>query len=383
MSKVLVPEKNDCEVMSKVLVPEKNECEVMSKVLVPEKNDCEVMSKALLPQDLMLYIFHLVPIYCLIDSARYVSKHWAATFNQLDSRRVRSTTGIFVENPYFPRDSYFLEFKDDAFETISLPTPPNMGYLIGTCNGIFMFSTPDKDMIYLANPILKCWLRLAPFPISRSTINFMNQCTIACVPRTAKFKVFFQDIVVSDAPSYSYSYVFYVLRVGIDNSWKEIARKEAPRNGHISWKPLYSGGNHLYWITSEGIIVFHVDKEIIVREYPLCLPLRPKPNYLWTGNHIACIATKSCCKAYQIHILDFDSGKWSLYHETGPFDYTTPQLKFLLWINHQIIFIVALSEQYIHFAYNVNTKQFTKIDHIAVHPSHHVWLHTNTLVSLP
>ncbi|CAL5195647.1 unnamed protein product [Lathyrus oleraceus] len=357
-------------------------------------NGCKVMSKLLLPQDLMLHIFHLLPIYCLIDSARYVSKHWAATFNQLDGRRLRSTPGILVENRLSKGNFYFLEFKDDVnagFETIYLPTPPNMGFLMGTCHGILMLLAPDGH-IFLANPILKCWLRLPRFYVSQcqSPLYIMNRCAIACVPHTAKFKLFFQDIVIVPGAIF---YVFYVLRVGTDNSWKEIARKEAPRDGHISWKPLYSGGNDLYWITSEGIIVFSVDKEIIVREYPLYVSLhRRTPNYLWTGTHISCILTKRSYKEYEIHLLDFDSGKWSLYHETGPFDYTTasghnliaPKVKFRLWINDQIIFTVDLTEKritYLHFAYDVKTKQFTKIEDID-EGYYEAWLHTNTLVSL-
>ncbi|CAL5195658.1 unnamed protein product [Lathyrus oleraceus] len=114
---------------------------------------------------------------------------------------------------------------------------------------------------------------------------------------------------------------------------------------------------------------------------------------LWTGTHLSCIVTKRSYKAYEIHILDFDSGKWSLYHEmVCGHNLITPKgsknvefLEFLLWIDDQIIFVVTLSEGItmtdIHVAYNVKTKQFTKIQGIG-DSDYRVWLHTNTLLSL-
>ena len=58
-----------------------------------------------------------------------------------------------------------------------------------------------------------------------------------------------------------------MLRIGLDNLWNEIARKEAPLQGNFFRQILYSGGNDLYWITNDKVIVMDVDKEIIVREY--------------------------------------------------------------------------------------------------------------------
>jgi len=34
---------------------------------------------------------------------------------------------------------------------------------------------------------------------------------------------------------------------------------------------IYSGDNDIYWITTEEVIMIDVDKEIIVREYPIPL----------------------------------------------------------------------------------------------------------------
>jgi len=65
-----------------------------------------------------------------------------------------------------------------------------------------------------------------------------------------------------------------------------------------------------------------VDKEIIVREYPLPPVLNSlNPKYLLMGSHLSCIAAKDLNKTFEIYILDFVSGKWSLYYEMGHFDY--------------------------------------------------------------
>jgi len=195
-------------------------------------------------------------------------------------------------------------------------------------------------------------------------------------------------------------YVFYVLRIGIDNSWKEIARKEAPRDWFFPWQPLYSGGNDIYWITIDDIIVMDVDREIIVGEYPLPnvpMPGDRVPIFLSMGNHLSCIAYKDeSYEAYQIYILDFDSGEWSLYHEMGHFDYVSAcgrelnnlsSVVFRFWVNDQIIFRVTsprlnmLLDKVTHFGYNVETKQLTCIEGIDAEGGYEVWLHTNSPVS--
>ncbi|XP_058745515.1 uncharacterized protein LOC131618271 [Vicia villosa] len=379
-----------------------------NKNMKQNSNSCEVISKLLLPQDLMFHIFTLVPPHYLFNSARYVCKPWDAAiassrFAELCERfHVRSKPGLYIENRNSHTSSYFLEFKDDVngqFERTDLGTPQKMGYLIGTCDGILLISSMARHIV-VVNPILKCWLKIPRFPISQHHIVVGCQCTITRVPRTAKFKLFFAHVLEVSGVSW---YVFYVLRIGIDNSWKEIDRKEAPLHWCFSGKPLYSGGNDLYWITNNEVIVMDVDREIVVREYPLpprmMLGSSPFEILLWMGGRLSCIAYNYSYSKYQIYILDFDSRKWSLYHEMGPFDYMAAcghnlntAAVFRLWINNQIIFRVQLLPQnqnqigngliYMHFSYNVETKQLTKIEDIEV-GDFAVWLHTNSLASLP
>ncbi|AET00330.1 hypothetical protein MTR_5g090860 [Medicago truncatula] len=367
---------------------------------------CKEIPKVLLPEDLLFDIFSLVPLNCIINSTRYVCKTWGTSIRSSDFAKVyqrngRSKLGLYVEKRMEESSSYFLDIKDDMsgqFERIDLGTPQTMGDLISTCDGILLLSNRCRQN-FVVNPILKCWLRIPLFPISHERIVFRDQFIIARVPCTDKFKLFSLVIhVVSGA----FWYVFYALRIGIDNSWKEIARKEAPLKGFSFQRPIYSGGNDLYWITNEEVIVMDVDKEIIVREYsfpPVSTLGRPPLKSLWMGNCLSCIVYKDHFqKRYQIYTLDFDSGEWSLYHEMGPFNYVAAsgnQLNimsaiFRLWINDQIIIRVAIrpirnmltNEKNIHFSYNVKTKQLTKIEGIAS-GDFEVWLHTNSLFSFP
>jgi hypothetical protein len=297
--------------------------------------------------------------------------------------------------------SYFLEFKDDVngqFERTDLGTPPRMGHVIGTCDGILLLSMNRYRQTFVVNPILKCWLKLKIPPFPKSVEYKVLGCRrfIARVPHTAKFKLFYVYVVEVSGVVW---YVWCVIRIGIDKSWKEIARKESSRNMYMCLRLLYSGGNNLYWITETEVIVMDVDREIILREYPLHLfstvstYLLTVSTYLLMGNRISCIVYKDL--SYEIYVLDFDSGKWFLYHEMGPFDYAVAcgheldirSAVFCLWINDQIIFRVYQRQnqtgiKIVYFGYNVKTKQLTKIEGIDV-GNFEVWLHTNSLVSLP
>ncbi|XP_004510667.1 uncharacterized protein [Cicer arietinum] len=360
---------------------------------------CNVISKLLLPKDLMFDIFSFIPLNCLLKYARYVCKSWAAIISSsefaevYELHRARFKPGLYVENCIEQSSSYFMDINgvNGQFEMIDFGTPSKMGNVISTCDGILLLTNICRQII-IANPILKCWLRIPPIPNSQKPVVISLQCTIARVPRTGKFKLFFIDILEVSGADW---YVFYVLRIGIDNSWKEIARKEAPDEWCFLWKPLYSGDNDLYWITFDEVIVMDVDKEIIIRECPLPFTSMfsgPLSMLLWMGNRLSCIKNKGFSTTYQIFILDFDTGNWSLYHEMGPFDYAAAcgrelkimTVEFRLWIDDQIIFQVALCEtgKRINFSYNIKTRQLTKIEGIA-EGYFEVWLHTNSLVSLP
>jgi hypothetical protein len=157
-------------------------------------------------------------------------------------KRVRSLTRTAYPNPYHMTlgSSYFLEFKNyvsGQFQRTNLGTPQRMGHIIGTCDGMLLLRN-SSNQIFFVNPLLKCWLRLPYYPISlqRPTV-FKYQGTIARVPRSSKFKLFLADCIEILGVFW---YVLYVLRIGKDNSWKEIFRKESPLQRHFKCQALYS-----------------------------------------------------------------------------------------------------------------------------------------------
>lgn len=372
-------------------------------------DSCNVISMLLLPKDLMIDIFSFVPLHCLLKYARYVCKSWAAIIDSsefaeaYELHRARfKPAGLFVKN-CTELSTYFMDINgvNGQFETLDLETPYNMGDVFSSCDGILLLVDSWRQII-IANPILKWWLRIPPTPHSHKSLAISSQCTLARVPRTGKLKLFYIDILeVSGA----HWYVFYVLRIGIDNSWKEIARKRAPNNACGFFRgPLNSAGNDLYLIAVDEVIVMDVDKEIIIRECPLSFTSSMFSGLLlvllWMGNRLSYIK-KGFSTTYQIFILDFDTGNWSLYHEMGPFDHAAAcghklvGVDFLLWIDDQIMIQAALcaTGKRIYFSYNIKTRQLTKIELTKIEWSKiegiaevtyfNVRRHTNSLVSLP
>ncbi|XP_073226353.1 uncharacterized protein [Cicer arietinum] len=356
----------------------------------------ELFSK--LPRDLMLAILSLVPLKCLLNSARHVSKPWATA---IQACLPAKPPGLYIESLIPTVTSYFLNIQDyvkGQSERIYLGPPLKLGFIVAICDGMLLLCN-CFGLTYVVNPILKCCFRFPPLPSSKQGVH--RRSTIACVPRTAKFKVFLIDCQNVSRVNW---YIFYVLRIGIDTTWKEIVRKEYNLRDYkccLLWKPVYNGDNDIYWITRDGVIVMDVDKEIIIREYPLppqrgVYNINPNAVYLWMGDRLSCIVDEKDTITYQIFTLDMDSGKWTLYHVIGPFDNTICPRKrgfdfdiqgtvvlFLFWFNDQIIFRVEfiptrmprksyiqmsmsstrrLPTEKVHFCYNVKTRQLTKID---------------------
>ncbi|KAK7261887.1 hypothetical protein RIF29_28210 [Crotalaria pallida] len=360
----------------------------------------------------MIDILSRVPAECLINSARYVCKPWAtliasshfadahvrhahASSSQLISLVVADfamTTEKYCLYSLYTKDKYRTDFR--------LPTRM-MRYsaLVNSCDGIMlMLCFDDTTGCFVVNPVLKCWLSLPPLPAPIDLVCD-SDLAIVRVPRsTAKFKVF---LLIPN--------VVYVLTIGIDISWREIYRKEA--NVSIDfYHAVCSGANDLYWIRRDGVTGIDIDKEIITWKYPLpSLPNGFFVNYLCMGNHLSCVLnlnqnTKTSFGKAKIYILDTDIGKWSLFHEMGPFDfvpafdcehYDAIVSRFCFWIKEQLIFRASLNpirkegeeeikghDRYVYFSYNVKTRKATKIEGIDEN-LRHMYLHTSSLVSLP
>jgi len=130
---------------------------------------------------LMLYIFTLVPLSCLLNSARFVCKSWATVIHSsrfveaYEQRRPRSKLGLYVENLMKQGRSYFLKFNDDVngqFERFDFGIPENLGYIISTWDGL-LFLSSNCGQFFVVNPILKCCLKIPPTPISTTFSSWL------------------------------------------------------------------------------------------------------------------------------------------------------------------------------------------------------------------
>jgi len=120
-----------------------------------------------LPQDVMLAILCLVPLTCLLNSARYVSKHW---FTAIPFCLRLKPPGLYVVNIKSGRKSYFLDHVNG--QKIHFGTPSKMGTLLDTCHGILLLCKGIR-LTFAVNPILKLCFKIPIYPTrSKGSIRF-------------------------------------------------------------------------------------------------------------------------------------------------------------------------------------------------------------------
>ena len=120
-----------------------------------------------------------------------------------------------------------------------------------TCHGILLLYKGLR-LTFAVNPILKSCFKIPIYPTHSKRVIRLRS-TIAHVPTIAQFKLFVADVLNVSGADW---YVFYVLTIGVDHTWKEIAtRKQAILDAQLFWKPVYNGQNHIYWITNDGVTV--------------------------------------------------------------------------------------------------------------------------------
>lgn len=112
-----------------------------------------------LPQDVMLAILCLVPLDCLLNSARYVSKHW---FTAIPSCLRLKPPGLYVINIKSGRKSYFLDHVNG--QKIHFGTPSKMGTLLDSCHGILLLCRGNR-LTFAVNPILSPALKFQFIPL--------------------------------------------------------------------------------------------------------------------------------------------------------------------------------------------------------------------------
>ncbi|KAI9074278.1 hypothetical protein K1719_043763 [Acacia pycnantha] len=333
-------------------------------------------------EDMLFDILTWLPAECLLSSARYTCKSWAALIRSSDfaeKHLLRSKLGIFLQSTKRPYGAQFLEVKDNGEFGVTTLNPDFPGRFVNSCDGLILLYENSSGVLHVTNPVTKQCVRV---PMLLSHKLMYPPCAIVRVPRTGEFKLFASRIVTESEVCYSH---WHVLRPGRDSSWTRIAVE----TGDFEFRctPIYTGGNDLYWITELRVIVMDVDRETF-RQFPLPQgPHRWHSQYLKMENRLASIIFVGG-EGFQMHTFDPDSGNWTLYHEMKHLDYPTDGIEFLseffaLWMNEELIIKLILlpTLNTLFFSYDMKTGgRLKKIDAIQ-EGSFDVGLHTNSLVS--
>ncbi|KAI9127009.1 hypothetical protein K1719_001568 [Acacia pycnantha] len=355
-------------------------------------------SSGCLPEDVMFNILTRLQAEWLHNSARFTCKSWAAMICRSDfveAHLLRAKAGIFLQSTRPPYGAHFLEVKDNGEYGITALSPQFPGQYLNSCDGLILLSQKATGDLHVVNPVTLQTLNVPKL------LNSNLDCppaAIVRVPRTGEFKLFASLVQTQSEVCYSH---WHVLRFGKDASWTSFASE----SGDFKFRctPIYCGGNDLYWITQDHVIVMDVDKETL-RKFPL-----PRKHHKFYTQFFK-IETRMAslvflgAHGYKIHIFEADSGKWRLHHQMGIFDdyYNYPRdddsdevlyfsESFGVGINQEVIFKVIIEPalKASLYSYNVETLEPREIDVIPEglfngafkEGSFEVGLHTNSLVS--
>ncbi|XP_028764418.1 uncharacterized protein LOC114722540 [Neltuma alba] len=336
-----------------------------------------------LPEDTLIDILTWLPAECLLSSARYTCKYWATLIRSstfAEKQLLRSKPGIFLQSTKRPYGAQFLEVKDNGEFGVTTLNPDFPGRFVNSCDGLILLYENATGVLHVTNPVTKRCVKVRPMLLSPKLIY--PPCAIVRVPRTGEFKLFASLVRTESEVCYNH---WHVLRLGKHFSWEKIAVE--PGDFKFRCSPIYTGGNELYWITEQRVIVMDVDKETF-RQFLLPQgPHRWHPQYLKMENLLASIIFVGG-EGFQMHIFDPDSGKWTLHHEMKYLDYPTGGIEFLseffaVWINQELIIKLILlpTLNTLFFSYDMKTGgRLKKVDAIQ-EGSFDVGLHANSLVS--
>ncbi|XP_054779715.1 uncharacterized protein LOC129287540 [Prosopis cineraria] len=335
-----------------------------------------------LPEDALFDILTWLPAECLLSSARYTCKYWAAMICSSDfaeKHLLRSKPGIFLQSTKRPYGAWFLDVKDNGEFGVTTLNPDFPGRFVNSCDGLIVLYENARGVLNVTNPVTKQRVKV---PMLLSPNLMYPPCAVVRVPRTGEFKLFASRVLTESEVCYCH---WHVLRLGKDSAWTRISVE--PGDFEFRCTPIYTGGNDLYWITEKRVIVMDVEKETF-QQFPLPQgPHRWYAQYLKMENRLASVIWVAG-EGFQMQVFDPDSGNWNLYHEMKCLDYPTGDIEFLseffaLWINQELIIKLILlpTLNTLFFSYDMKTGgRLKKIDAIQ-EGSFDVGLHTNSLVS--
>ncbi|KAI4353580.1 hypothetical protein L6164_002519 [Bauhinia variegata] len=332
-----------------------------------------------LPEDVFCYVLSRLAAKCLYSNARYVCKPWATIIRSshfIETQLCHANPGLFVQSTAYPYGAYIFDIKENEQFEVTDKKPQYPGRFLNSFQGLALFYQYATGIVYVANPIT---MQVARVPDLLKCKLAYPPCAIVRVPRTGEFKLFAAHVQMQRGVSICH---WYVLRLGIEDSWKIITTQ----SGDFDFKcsPVYTGGSDLYWITEHSVILLDVDKEtFLMFSHPQ--GRQWQPQYLRMGD---CLSSVIFLKhVFQIHIFDTNSGKWTLYHQMEGFKYPNPSYNalsesFCAWMNQEVIFktIRIPSCSTLVFGYNLKTGIVRTIA-TTNFGFYDVGLHTSTLVS--
>lgn len=355
-----------------------------------------------LPEEVIFDILTRLPAEWLHKSVRLTCKSWAAMISSSDfvkAHLLRAKPGIFIQKTRRSYGAHFLEFKGNGEYGVAALSPRLPGHYLNSCDGLILFIQKSTGNLQVVNPVTM--QRLNVPKLLGSNLNCHATAAIIRVPRTGEFKLF-ASLVKSE--SLVWHCHWYVLRLGKDTTWTRFGLEA----GYFTFRgtPIYCGGNDLYWIRRDHIILMDVDKETF-RKFDLHGKLY---HHLFKfENHLAYISPWGII-GYRMHVFEADCGRWRLHHQieqigsfSGYYDRATNNdsiehssycVCFCFCINQEVIFKVTSGpglkpfKAWLH-SYNVETSKLSEIDVILedlfngnfVEGSFKLGLHTNSLVS--
>ncbi|KAL1329523.1 hypothetical protein HN51_046646 [Arachis hypogaea] len=344
-----------------------------------DKRQQNVASTVCLTEDIIFFnILTRLPATFLFSSARLVCKAWAAIICKtqfVDAHLRHAKSGVFLQSTRPTYGARFLEFKDNGAYQVTRLSSKYPGRILNSCDGLSLFLQYSTGALHVSNPVTNQEERV-PYLLGGENLMY-PPCAIARVPH-GEFKLFAANVEKQAGVSVCH---WYVLRLGIDNSWRKIGTE----SGDFDFKciPIYTGGYDLYWVTERRVIVMDVAKETF-KTFQLPQELQWHPHYLKMGDHLSSIVFVE--QGFQVYIFEPKSGKWTLYHQIGHLNYPNGHEVlsefFCVWVNQEVIIksTLAPSLRTLIFGYNVKTRNLRMLDAIEV-GAYDLAHHSNSLVT--
>ncbi|OMO80106.1 hypothetical protein COLO4_24243 [Corchorus olitorius] len=366
-------------------------------------------SKTYLPDEVIIFqILSRFSVNSLRGIMRRVCNTWADAIRTPHFARTHlqhAKPGLFIQDRDNPGGARFFQFKDNGDVEITHlnPNQPYRGLILCSCQGLSVFSRPEKrhwsslelkyhtwdKLLYVANPVMMDVVVEVPNCITSP--NYYNTYGISSLPNNGGFK-----LVCCQFDPHSVQSDFYILKLGGDQySWRKIGSAFGclvasnwhqmhiiPIGQYIYWLPHGSvpgrpcGQGMMIDIASESVSVISFDKTT-------GLKLNHPSSFCGFGtidNHVALVQHSHAAALHVSISKDIYLRNWELYHK---FDYQNPEFGpslLVACIDEEVILHHPLTR---FRRYNMKTREVRPLEELeeGYYFKYQMCTHTNTLVS--